>query len=834
MAAQETTALTTRTHELTPERLYHACDPADFDFESTAELPDLTEMVGQERAVEALRFASEMSLPGYNVFLLGPPGTGRHSLLKRFLAQRSRERPQASDWCYVNNFQEPRKPQALELPAGRGRALVRDVDRLIDEACTTIPTAFEREDYRERRQQIEEAFGREQAQRLQQIQQRAREQGMAVLATAEGLSFTPLKDGQPMEVQEVQELPPEEQERIQQLAQEIQREFQQAMREMPRLVRRVRERIAELDREMAMLAAGSLIDDLLERYRDADGVAAYLRRLQADIIDNVELFLRPHEPPTGAPREAEPAGPAESSRAFGTPQPKESPAKRRYAVNLLVDNSPSSGEAAGEAPASAAPVVYEDHPTYQNLVGETEYVAHMGTLVTDFSLIKSGALHRANGGYLVLDARKLLMQPFAWEALKQALRNREVRIEPMGQAYASIRTAGIEPEPIPLNVKVALVGDRWLYYRLQDADPEFQELFRVAADFDDRMPRNSGNDRRMAQLLGTIARQENLKPVSADGIARLIEESARMAGHRHKLSAQVRRTADLMREASHCSTQDGNGTVRAEDVQCAIDARVRRASRLRERIQEEVLEDTLLIDTAGRQVGQVNGLSVLALGEYAFGRPTRITARAALGTGKVVDIERETRLGGPLHSKGVLILAGFLTGRYVRGRPLSLAASLVFEQSYAGVEGDSASAGELIALLSAIGEIPVEQRLAITGSINQHGGLQAIGGANEKIEGFFELCRARGLNGDQGVLIPAANAKHLMLRADVREAVAAGDFHIYGVETIDDALTLMTGRSAGTADAAGRFPEDSVNGVVQARLDELASARRSYIRSGQP
>jgi lon-related putative ATP-dependent protease len=809
---------------LAPGELYTPCDPEGFAFESTAELEDLKGMIGQERAVEALRFAVGMPASGFNVFVLGPPGTGRHSLVRRFLSQRAAERPRASDWCYVNNFKETRKPHALELPAGLGREFVHDLAQLVSEALTAIPTAFEADDYRRRRSHIEDAFGREQTARLQQIQEHAREQGIAATLTPQGLVFAPLRDGHPLGPEEAQNLPRADQERLQNLVQEIQREFQQASQEMPRLVRSVREQIAELDREVAMLAAGRLADDLLEKYRSCAQVLIHLGRVQKDILDNVELFLRSAQDLRPAQSGADlPEGdtlPEGLVRSFGTQQPQESPVKRRYAVNLLVDHGDTE----------AAPLVSVDHPTYQNLIGETEYVAQMGNLVTDFTLIKGGALHRANGGYLIVDARSLLLQPFAWDALKQALKNREIRIEPMGQAYATIRAAGLEPEPITLDVKVMLIGDRSLYYQLQAMDPEFEELFRVAAEFDDRMPRDHAHHLMMAQLLGTLARQEQLKPVSADGVARLIEESARTAGHSGRLSAQVRRTADLMREANYCANEAGNPLIRATDVQCAIDQRTRRSSRLQERMAEDVLEDTLLVDTGGSRVGQVNGLSVLQLGEHAFGRPTRITARVSLGSGQLLDIERETLLGGPLHSKGVLILTGFLTARYVPDKPLSLTASLVFEQSYGGVDGDSAATGELVALLSAIAQIPVEQRFAITGSVNQHGEVQAIGGANEKIEGFFDLCRARGLTGDQGVLIPHANVRHLMLRADVVRAVAEEQFHVFAIRHVDDALAIMTGRPAGAPNDSGAFPADTVNGAVQSRLAHLADARRSYLR----
>ncbi|MFW6092416.1 MAG: AAA family ATPase [Pseudomonadota bacterium] len=804
---------------LSPDQLFRPCDPDQFDFATTSDLDDLGDMVGQSRAVEAVRFAVDMDVPGYNLFVLGPPGTGKHSFVRRFLAQRSRERERAPDWCYVNNFSEPRKPHALALPPGWGYDFVLDLQRVVDEARATISAQFESDDYRQRRQRIEEEFAQEQSRRLEEIQESARRKGIALGRTPQGLTFTPLKDGRPMDNEEIQHLSPEEQQRLQGLTEEIGRELQQAMQDMPRVVRRSRQRIEELDRETADLAVGSLIDDIAEKYRGHQQVAAHLERMRADIVENISLFTGDAEQPAGDARQSWPDA---AVRSFGAQQPGHSPARQRYAVNLMVDNRDADG----------APLVFEEHPTYQNLIGEAEYLAQMGALVTDFTLIQCGALHRANGGYLVIDARKLLMQPFAWEALKQALKSGEIRIEPMGQAYQSVRTATLEPEPIPLDAKVVLIGDRWLYYRLQALDPEFDELFRVAADFDDRMPRDPEANRLMAELLGTIARQESLKPLAPGGIARLVEESSRIAGHRERLSAEIRRTADLMREANLCARDAGHELIDGADVQCAIDARERRSSRLRERLRDEMLEETLVVETAGERVGQVNGLSVIALGDYAFGRPSRISARVAVGTGRVLDIERETELGGPLHSKGVLILSGFIVGRYAREQPLSLAASLVFEQSYGGVDGDSAAAGELVALLSAIADVPVRQNLAITGSVDQHGRLQAIGGANEKIEGFFELCRERGLDGTQGVLIPEANVKHLMLRQEVVDAVAAERFAVHAVADVDEALALLTGRPAGAADDAGRFPADTVNGAVQSRLEALAEARRGFAGGG--
>jgi lon-related putative ATP-dependent protease len=488
---------------------------------------------------------------------------------------------------------------------------------------------------------------------------------------------------------------------------------------------------------------------------------------------------------------------------------------RRYRVNVLVDHSRSEG----------APVIYEDNPTYQNVIGRVEHRAQMGALLTDFNLIKPGVLHRANGGYLILDARKVLLQPYAWEGLKRALRAGQVHIESIGQMLSLLSTVTLEPEPIPLDVKVALLGDRLLYYLLAQYDPEFGDLFKVAADFDEQMDRSEENQEPYAQLLGTLARKEELRPLDRGATARVIEHSARMVGDAEKLTARTRQVADLLREADYWAAQNGNGVMTKADVEQAIDAQIYRSDRLRERMQEGIQRGTILIDTEGAKIGQVNGLSVIQLGGFAFGRPSRITARVRLGKGEVVDIEREVELSGPIHSKGVLILSGFLGSHYVQDKPLSLSASLVFEQSYSGVEGDSASSAELYALLSAIAEAPLKQSLAVTGSVNQHGQVQAIGGVNEKIEGFFDVCKARELTGEQGVLIPASNVKHLMLRKDVIDAVEGGRFHIYPIETIDQGMEVLTGMSAGERDDAGNYPEGSINHRVESRLAELAEKR---------
>jgi len=557
---------------------------------------------------------------------------------------------------------------------------------------------------------------------------------------------------------------------------------------------------------MADFAVAGLIDELREKYRGYPDIVDHLDAVQKDIVENARDFLQAVEQESNLPA---------MLRTASQDSEVGSPLARRYRVNLLVDHSESDG----------APVVYEDNPTYQNLVGRVEHRAQMGALLTGFNLIKPGVLHKANGGYLILDARTVLLQPYAWEALKRTLQSGEIRIESVGQMLSLVSTISLEPDPIPLDIKVALYGEPLLYYLLYQLDPDFVELFKVEADFSEQMDRDHGNQQLYARMIATLARQEKLQPFDRAAVAAVIERSARLVGDAQKLSTQVRDITDLLREADYWAREAGNDTVQADKVQQAIEAQIYRADRFRERMQEAIQRDIVLIDTEGERVGQVNGLSVITLGYFSFGRPSRITARVCLGKGNVVDIEREVELGGQLHSKGVLILAGFLGARYAGEQPLSLSASLVFEQSPRGVDGDSASSAELYALLSAIAEVPVQQSLAVTGSVNQHGVVQAIGGVNEKIEGFFDVCQARGLSGEQGVLIPASNVQHLMLRQDVVEAVKAGQFHFYPVETVDRGIEILAGLPAGEPDEAGVYPEDSINYRVKERLTELAKKR---------
>jgi len=787
------------------------CDPNQFSFETTADLETLEEIIGQTRAIEAVQFGIGIRREGYNLFAMGAHGTGKHTAVTQFLTQQAAGESLPVDWCYVYNFEQSHKPRALQLPPGRAIELQQDLKNLIEELRAAIPAVFESEDYRTRKQSIEQEFQEQEETFFTKLQRQAKARELTLLRTPAGLAFAPARDGQTMSPDQFQQLPSQEQQRIEADVAELQRQLQASFQELARWEREYRNRLKTLNREIALLASDPLLAELRQKYQDLPDLIDYLNAVQQDVADKVDTFRHPKDEQADTPLKALlPASMTEQQSAFD-----------RYQVNVLVDHSKAQG----------APIIYEDHPTFQNLIGRVEHlVGPMGALITNFNLIKAGALHRANGGYLILDARKVLLQPYAWEELKRALRSGEIRIESLSQIFGLVSTISLEPEPIPLEVKIVLLGERLLYYLLYQFDPDFAELFKVVVDFEEEMGRTD-HQQLYARLIGSLARKEDLHPFDRGGVASVIEHSARMTGDAEKLSTHMQGIADLLREADYWATKSGREVVRAADVQQAIDAQIGRTDRLRTRIQEEIQRGTILIDTSGEQIGQVNGLSVLSLGNYAFGRPSRITARVRLGRGEVLDIERKVELGGPLHAKGVLILSGFLGARYVPDRPLSLSASLVFEQSYSGVEGDSASSAELYALLSALAEVPIKQSLAVTGSVNQRGQVQAIGGVNEKIEGFFEICRARGLTGEQGVLIPAANVKHLMLRTEVVEAVSAGQFQVYPVETIDQGIELLTGLPAGERDENGCFPEGTFNHRVETRLIALAETWRSFAES---
>jgi lon-related putative ATP-dependent protease len=787
---------------LSPDRLYRPCDVERFTFTTTAELEDLTEGIGQMRAIDAAHFGIGMRHAGYNLYVMGPPGSGKRFLIRQLLDQHVGGEAKPADWCYVHNFAQPHKPRAIQLPAGMGTRFHADMQQLLAELQATIPAVFEGEEYRRRLSQIDEEYGERQTQAFVAVGDEANKQGVTLLRTPNGFSFAPSKGDEVMSPDDYDKLPPEEKTRIEQAIASLQESLEKVIRQVHQWRRERIERVRKLNEEVVLFAVGHLIDDLRKDYADFPAVCGYLNEVQQNVIESVEEFRHPKESLSGL--------------AALTGQ---APDFSRFRVNLLVGRDGTQG----------APVVYEDHPTYTNLIGRVEHVSQLGALVTNFMLIKPGALHQANGGYLLLDAFKLLTQPFSWEGLKRALSTHEIRIESLGQMYSLVSTVSLEPEPIPLDAKVILLGNRMLYYLLAQYDPDFGELFKVAADFEDEVERSADNDLLYARLVGTLVRREKLRPFDRGAVARVIEHSARRAEDAEKLSTHMDSLADLVRQADYWAGQDRREVVARADVEHAIEAQIRRADRLRERSHEAILRGILHIDTEGEQVGQVNALSVFQLGDFSFAQPSRITANTRLGEGELVDIQREVKLGGSIHSKGVLILSSFLASRYAAEQPMSLAASLVFEQTYGQVEGDSASVAELCALLSSLANVPIRQSLAVTGSVDQFGRVQAIGAVNEKIEGYFDICRQRGLSGQQGVLIPASNVAHLMLRRDVVEAATAGRFHIYAVDTVDDALELLTGIPVGTPETEG-----SLNQRVTQRLQHLADLRRKYARKDKP
>jgi len=782
---------------LTAAELRPGVDAELLGFETTDELEDLGEILGQDRAVHALTFGMGMRSGGYNLFALGPSGVGKLSLVRQYAETQAAGEGVPPEWCYVNNFDDYRKPSALELPAGTGTGLAADMSNLISELGSAIPAAFESEEYRTRSEAIEEGLNEQQQQAMRELQDKAQERGISLMRTPAGLTLVPVRDGQTLDPEEFEKLPEDEQKRIRNDIEELQEEMRRTFRQAPIWQKQSRQKMDDLNREMAASVVSQALEPVREKYAELDNVVAYLDRVSEDLVTSFHQFL---------PRQKQQAQFFGDRGAQGA---GEMPWTNRYRVNVLTPQTGNHG----------APVVYEDHPNYTNLLGRIEHRAQQGALVTDFTMIRAGTLHRANGGYLLVDALKLLTQPFAWDALKRSLKSGTLQLEPLGESLGLVSTASLEPESIPLNVKVVLMGEPMIYYLLSSLDTEFADLFKVQVDFKDRMERSEHSQTRYARLIAALLRRHELPALDRGAVARVLEHSARLADDNEKLSTHMRAVTDLLQESAYWARQrHAAGPVTAHDVQQAIDSKTYRADRLRERIQEEIQRGTILIDTHSERIGQINGLSVLSLGGFSFGRPSRITARTRIGRGRVVDIEREVEMGGPIHSKGVLILSHFLGARYALHQPLSLSASLVFEQSYGGVDGDSASSAELYALLSDLAGAAIRQSLAVTGSVNQHGEVQAIGGVNEKIEGFFDCCAARGLTGDQGVLIPESNVKHLMLRRDVVEAVEAGRFAVYPIRNVDEGIEQLTGIVAGERGRDGRFPADSINGRVEAKL----------------
>jgi lon-related putative ATP-dependent protease len=794
--------------ELTADQLWSPCDPATFDFETTDALPGEIVIIGQERAVDAIDFGVGIASFGFNVYALGYTGTGRNTTLRTFLNRVAAGQPVPDDWIYVYNFGDRNRPNAIALPPGTAVQFGKDMEELVSDLQREIPRAFESEDYEKQRESIVRATQEKRNEAFTHLEHIVNERGFTLLKTAMGLGIAPVLNGQVLTPEAYQQLDEGTRKEIEAHQQKLQSEMAETMRAMRDLEKTTKRRLDDFDREIAQFAVGHLIEELKQKYGEIEEVPEYLEAVQADIVDHVEGFK--------APSDEQMEGLAAAMRSGQTEA-----LLNRYAVNVIVDNSKRQG----------APVVFEANPTYGNLIGRIEHRAEFGALVTDVSMIKAGCLHRANGGYLVVEMNGLLTNALAWDALKRALKSSSIRTESMGTQLQMISTVTLEPEPIPLDLKVLLIGDPMTYYILHEYDEDFRKLFKVKADFGARFDRDDGAQQAYAQFVAARCHEEGLLPFRREAVARVVEYGSRLADHQKKLSTRFGQIADLVREASFWAKRRGAEHTGGEDVQKAIDQGTYRANRAEEQIQEMIDDGDIRVDVDGEVVGQVNGLSVLSLGDYEFGKPSRITVRTFTGSSGVVSLDREAKLSGRIYDKGLLTLTGYLGGQYALETPLSLSASISFEQLYDEIEGDSASSTELYALLSGLSRRPIKQGIAVTGSVDQQGNIQPIGGANEKIEGFFLTCKHKGLTGKQGVILPEQNAVNLMLREEVRQAVADGQFHIYPVRTIDEGIEVLTGTPAGEIQEDGTYPDDSIHGLVVGRLEEIGTSLKERGKS---
>ena len=783
-----------KNRELPASELRHSCDPAEFPFETTAELSLRDEVIGQQRAVKAMEFGLSIRNHGYNIFVSGIPGTGRNSIAKSIVKRISAKRLVPDDWCLINSFKDADQPRAVKLPPGKGREFHRDMEKFIELMMNEIPKVFESKEYEEQKTRISEELEKAKEALFGETNRLALELGFQLSITRTGIVKVPLLKGKPLEPQDIDKLTPDQRKDIEEREKKVDAEIRDFLSKVRQLDKEAHEKIHELNRRIAHFAMGHQIEDLREKYKINPRIPEYLAEVEDDILNNLKEFL---------------------GQAPELPFPIEGMDRasflERYKVNVLVDNAKTKG----------APVVEEANPTYNNLVGRIERKARFGAFFTNFGMIKSGSVLRANGGYLILNALDVLRNPFSWEALKRIIKKNEVKIEDIGELYG-FTTGGIKPEPIPVSLKIIMLGSPWLYYLLYYYDEDFREIFKVKSDFDTQTSDSHDEKMRYANFIGNAAKAEGLLPFSGSATAGVVDFAVRLAEKKGKLSLRFSDLANLVRESSYWAAQAGSAVVGSEHVDKALEEKIYRSNLLEERIQELLTDGTIMIDVTGPVVGQVNGLSVYDIGDFSFGRPSRITARVYLGKTGVLDIERESKLSGRIHSKGVLILSGYLAGKYAQDKPLSLSASLAFEQSYGEVEGDSASAAELVAIISGIADVPVKQDLAITGSISQMGEIQPIGGVNEKIEGFFAVCKGKGLSGNQGVVIPQLNVKNLMLRKEVVDAAKAGKFRVYAVKTIDEALEVLTGVPAGERKADGSYPEGTLNFLVDKKLKEMS------------
>jgi lon-related putative ATP-dependent protease len=787
-----------------PDQACSKCPEDLLQFESTDDIHEVVQIVGQERALEAVEFGISIERKGFNLFVIGPQGTGRHTVIRSFIDQKAMASQPPCDWCYVNNFKQSYKPLAFEFPQGEAHVFKKELLDLVDMAKVTLATVFDGEDYKARVKALNEEFKRQVDSQYRQIEENAKRESIAVVKSDQGIMVAPMDgEGNILDTEQFLKLPQATRQRIDELIEKYQIALQEGMQKITEAKREAEDQKRKLKTDLARQAVTTLIEGLKHKYENRENLITYLQDVENDMVEHADDFL--HASDNG-------------KELFLNLMTSQTPSFDRYEVNVLVSNDSSS-----------APVIYEDLPTYQNLHGRIENWAKMGMLSTHFTLIKPGSLHMANGGYIIIDARRLLMQPYAYEGLKRTLRAQQIRIEPLERLLGLMNTVSLEPEPIPLRAKVVLIGDSYLYYLLKHYDPEFNSLFKVQVDFEHTMSRSNDNVHQYVSLITGMIKNENLLPMDRAGVARIIEHSSRVAGDGEKISLYLEQFSTIIQEADYVARKHGEHRISSTHVQEAIDAGKRREGRIRDQMHEAIEQNIRRIATSGSEPGQINALSVLGLGNTYFGLPTRITALTRPGKeGELIDIEKKVELGGPIHSKGVLILESFLRSRYLRRMPIGLRASLVFEQSYGGVDGDSASCAELCALLSSLSNVPIKQSVAITGSVSQKGEVQAIGGVNEKIEGFFEVCKGRGLSGEQGVIIPAANVRHLMVNDEVVEAMKQEKFFLWSVATVDDAIEVLTGITAGVRGEDGAYPPESINGMVEATLKQFVVDLKAF------
>ena len=792
---------------LTPDQLTVPINLDSLGFVTTDELEPFRGILGQDRAVEAMQFGVAMHRPGYNVFVMGEPGTGRFSYVMRYLKAEAKRQITPQDCVYVNNFDEPREPRVLSLSPGTAGELLAAVDKLIDNLLATFPAVFEHPAFQQKKSAIDRGFNQRYDRAIDSVERKALEKNIAVYRDAQNIAFTPMKDGKALDEAEFAQLPEEERERFHVDISALEEVLNEALSSLPQWKRETSNQLRELNELTITEAIKPILDPLIEQYAGNEAICDYLHAMRQNLLKTVIDQL------------------VEERAIEARPE--------AYKKQMLIDQySPSL--VVGHPDNGGAPVVQEPHPSYDNLFGRIEYSSEQGALITNYRYIRPGALHRANGGYLVLEAEKLLGEPFVWEALKRALHSRQLKMESPWADMGRLTTVTLTPEVIPLAVKIVIIGSRHLYYTLQDMDPDFQEMFRVLVDFDEDLPRTLDSIESMAQLLKTRTSEEGLAPLTVAAVARVLTHSARLAEHQQRLSARISDIFQLVAEADFTRQLANDPLIDTAHIERALQAKETRTGRVSARIREDMLSGVILIDTQGAEVGKCNGLTVLEVGDSVFGVPARISATVYPGGSGIVDIEREVNLGQPIHSKGVMILTGYMGSRYAQHFPLEISASIALEQSYGYVDGDSASLGEVCALISALSRIPLKQGFAITGSINQFGEVQAVGGVNEKIEGFFRLCQARGLTGEQGAIIPRSNVPNLMLDETVLEAVRAGQFNIYAVSHVDQALGLLAGAEPGAADEEGHFPDGTINARVVDRLREIAERDAEEEESEEP